>query len=283
MDIAGPVARLLLYAGATIAIGRGTLSVTSLALERDGTGAVRVDPGGAVRWALWTGALALILAPFTLLLLQQQALELANADLPGLLRETTWGRGWTWLTMACLVASPALPWRRSRTAVWVLCVAALGVAAAMGGLGHAAADDQWPLASRVFDALHVVGVGAWIGGLLLMLLASAGSAGPAAGEWRAFSRVASVMAPVVLLSGVGSSWRRVGGIEPTAILASDYGKLLLLKIVLALAVMALGATQRRRIAAGETPSRTVVLREVVLAAVVLGATAWMTGTEPPGE
>jgi putative copper export protein len=68
-----------------------------------------------------------------------------------------------------------------------------------------------------------------------------------------------------------------------AILASDYGKLLLLKIVLALAVMALGATQRRRIAAGETPSRTVVLREVVLAFVVLGATAWMTGTEPPGE
>lgn len=95
--------------------------------------------------------------------------------------------------------------------------------------------------------------------------------------------MASVMAPVVLLSGVGSSWRRVGGSGPTAILASDYGKLLLLKIVLALAVMALGATQRRRIAAGETPSRTVVLREVVLAFVVLGATAWMTGTEPPGE
>jgi len=34
---------------------------------------------------------------------------------------------------------------------------------------------------------------------------------------------------------------------------------------------------------GQTPSRTVVLREVMLAAVVLAATAWMTGTEPPGE
>ena len=41
--------------------------------------------------------------------------------------------------------------------------------------------------------------------------------------------------------------------------------------------------ERRRIAAGQTPSRAVVLREVVLAAVVLGATAWMTGAEPPGE
>ena len=153
----------------------------------------------------------------------------------------------------------------------------------MGGLGHAAADDEWPLASRLLDALHVAGVGAWIGGLVLMVLARAGTAVPSAGEWRAFSRIATVMAPVVLLSGVGSSWRRVGGTGLTAILASDYGKLLLVKIALALTVMAMGFTQRRRIAAGETPSRTVVLREVVLAAVVLAATAWMTGTEPPGE
>ena len=191
------------------------------------------------------------------------------------------------LAVSCLLSAILLPLPRTRARTrgssWALLLVALGVAAAMGGLGHAAADDQWPLASRVFDALHVVGVGAWIGGLALMLLAGAGTAVPSAGEWRAFSRIATVMAPVVLLSGVGSTWRRVGGSGPTAIVASDYGKLLLIKIALALAVMAMGFTQRRRIAAGQTPSRTVVLREVVLAAVVLAATAWMTGTEPPGE
>ena len=279
MELAAPLIRLLLYAGAALAIGRGMLTV----LAREASGA-SADPR-AVRVSLWLAALALLLAPLALLVLQQQALELTMAEVPGLLRDTTWGRGWMPLALTCVLSALLLPLPHARTRAgsWALLLAALGVAAAMGGLGHAAADDQWPLASRVFDALHVVGVGAWIGGLLLMLLASAGSAGPAAGEWRAFSRVASVMAPVVLLSGVGSSWRRVGGIEPTAILGSDYGKLLLLKIVLALAVMALGATQRWRIAAGQIPSRTVVLREVVLAAVVLGATAWMTGTEPPGE
>ena len=279
MELAAPLIRLLLYAGAALAIGRGMLTV----LAREASGA-SADPR-AVRVSLWLAALALLLAPLALLVLQQQALELTMAEVPGLLRDTTWGRGWIPLALTCVLSALLLPLPQARTRAgsWALLLAALGVAAAMGGLGHAAADDQWPLASRVFDALHVVGVGAWIGGLLLMLLASAGSAGPAAGEWRAFSRVASVMAPVVLLSGVGSSWRRVGGIEPTAILGSDYGKLLLLKIVLALAVMALGATQRWRIAAGQIPSRTVVLREVVLAAVVLGATAWMTGTEPPGE
>ena len=279
MEFTAPLIRLLLYGGAALAIGRGMLAV----LAREASGA-SADPR-AVRVSLWIAALALVMAPIALLLVQQQALELTIAEVPGLLRDTTWGRGWMPLALTCVLSALLLPLPQARTRAgsWALLLAALGVAAAMGGLGHAAADDQWPLASRVFDALHVAGVGAWIGGLLLMLLASAGTSAPTAGAWRAFSRMASVMAPVVLLSGVGSSWRRVGGSGPTAILASDYGKLLLIKIVLALAVMALGATQRRRIAAGETPSRTVVLREVVLAAVVLGATAWMTGTEPPGE
>ena len=281
MELAAPLIRLLLYGGAALAIGRGMLAV----LARGASGA-SADPW-AVRVSLWFGALALVMAPLALLLLQQQALELTMAELPGLLRDTTWGRGWMPLALTCVLSAILLPLprtrARTRASSWALLLVALGVAAAMGGLGHAAADDQWPLTSRVFDALHVVGVGAWIGGLTLMLLAGAGTAVPSAGEWRAFSRIATVMAPVVLLSGVGSTWRRVGGSGPMAILASDYGKLLLLKIVLALAVMAMGFTQRRRIAAGQPPSRTVVLREVVLAAVVLGATAWMTGTEPPGE
>ena len=281
MDVAAPLIRLLLYGGATLAIGRGTLTV----LARDADGAF--TDTRAVRVSLWLGALALVMAPLTLLLLQQQALELTTAELPGLLRDTTWGRGWMPLALSCVLSAILLPTPQTRAQTranaWLLLLSALGVAAAMGGLGHAAADDQWPLASRLFDALHVVGAGAWIGGLLLMRLASAGTAVPSAGEWRAFSRIATVMAPAVLLSGVGSAWRRVGGSGPTAILASDYGKLLLLKIVLALAVMAMGFTQRRRIAAGQIPSRTVVRREVVLASVVLAATAWMTGTEPPGE
>ena len=281
MELAAPLIRLLLYGGAALAIGRGTLTVLAHEVHE-----ASADPR-AVRVSLWLAALALVAAPLALLLMQQQALELTTAELPGLLRDTTWGRGWLPLAISCLLSALLLLMPRSRAGTrassWALLLVALGVAAAMGGLGHAAADDQWPLASRLFDALHVVGVGAWIGGLVLMLLASAGTAVPSASEWRAFSRIATVMAPVVLLSGLGSAWRRVGGSEPTAILASDYGKLLLIKIVLALSVMAMGFTQRRRITAGQTPSRTVVLREVVLAAVVLGATAWMTGTEPPGE
>jgi putative copper export protein len=281
VEFAAPLVRLLLYTGATLSIGRGVHTVLDGDADRETDGTASTSR--PVRSALWVGAIALIVAPLALVALQQRALELPAADVPGLLRDTTWGRGWTRLAIPSALAAVLLPLRPSRTTSALLLMAALGVAAAMGGLGHAAADEQWPLASRVFDALHVAGVGAWIGGLLLLVLGSVGSSTPTASQWRAFSRTATIMAPVVVLSGVGSSWRRVGASGPAAILASDYGRLLLLKIALTIVVMAMGYTQRRRIAAGQTPVRPVVLREVVLATVALGATAWMTGTEPPGE
>ena len=272
MELAAPLARLLLYSGAAIAIGRGTLTF----LDDDAS----VSPR-AVRSALWCAAGALIVAPLVLLLLQQQALELTAAELPGLLRETTWGRGWLQLMIPCVLTAVMLPLRSTRTASLFLLMSALGIAAAMGGLGHAAADHEWPLASRLFDAMHVAGVGAWIGGLSLMVLASVGTGEPTSAEWRAFSRTATVMAPVVLLSGVASAWRRVGASGPVDILASDYGRLLLAKFALALVVLAMGATQRRRLSAGKAPATQAVVWEVLIATVVLVATAWMTGLEPP--
>ena len=164
----------------------------------------------------------------------------------------------------------------------LLLVAALSVAAAMGGLGHAAADEQWPLASRVLDTVHVAGAGAWIGGLLLMMLASGGDVQSAKAEWRAFSRTATVGAPVMMLAGVGSAWRRVGASGPADILATDYGRLLVAKMALALVVLAMGATQRRRLSMGNAPATRVVFWEVLIATGVLAVTAWMTGMEPPG-
>jgi putative copper export protein len=186
------------------------------------------------------------------------------------------------LATACVLTAVMLPLRRTWTTSLLLAMSALGIAAAMGGLGHAAADESWPLASRLVDAIHVAGVGAWIGGLVLMVLASVGAGEPTSAAWRAFSRTATVMAPVVLLSGVASAWRLVGASAPADILASDYGRVLLVKVALAMVVLAMGATQRRRLSAGKAPVQRAVVWEVLIAGFVLGATAWMTGMEPPG-
>lgn len=276
MEVAAPLARLLLYVGAMIAIGRGTL--TFLDSDTDG----EQHPPRAVRAVLWVGAVALVVAPLLLLSLQQRALELPAAEVLMLLRDTTWGVGWTQLAVPCLITAMVLTRRASRTSSLLLVMAALGVAVAMGGLGHAAADAEWPVASRALDAMHVAGMGAWIGSLLLMVLAGTSPPHPSAAEWQAFSRTATVMAPVTVLSGLAASWLRVGASAPADILASDYGRLLLLKVGVVGAVLAIGFTQRERIAAGAGVTRAVVMRELALAAVVLVVTAWLTGTEPPG-
>lgn len=276
---AAALARLLLYVGALIAIGRGT--VTFLDPEWTADGRV-VHDASAPRWAARLGSLLLVLAPALLLRLQLGALEMTTDDLPALLGETAWGRGWTQLTMASVLASIALLLKTGRTSSLLLIMTALGVAVAMGGLGHAAADAQWPLGARLLDAMHVAATGAWIGGLLSTVLITRVPAFDARDlAWRHFSRTATVMAPVTVLTGVGSGARLLLGTPFDAIVTSEYGRLLLLKTVLVLAVLLIGARQRARIQREQRPASRAVRLELGIAGAVLLLTALLTGSEPP--
>ncbi|MEN9509435.1 MAG: hypothetical protein RLZZ621_1998, partial [Gemmatimonadota bacterium] len=81
-----PVARLLLYLGVVIALGRAF------------TGAYASPaPNGspiARRVLVWGGVTALVVAPLLLLQRQLTALDMSLAEAPLLLRESAWGRGW---------------------------------------------------------------------------------------------------------------------------------------------------------------------------------------------
>ena len=278
----GPLAaKSLLYVGTLIAIGRGSVALLDPAWK---AGARSVYDTVTPRTVARLGAFALIAAPLLLLQLQLGALEMSRAEIPTLLAETSWGHGWSQLTMACLLASVALVIPAGHLTSLVLVMASLGVAVALGGLGHAAADEQWPLGARMLDAIHVVAMGAWTGGLLTTLLITRVPAFPLRdAAWRTFSRTATIMAPVAVLTGVGSGWRLLGGTAPAAIVASDYGRLLVIKTVLVIGVLAIGAAQRKRIARGTAPSTRSMWVEIGVAAAVLLVTAVLTGTEPPGE
>ncbi|MFY7948085.1 MAG: CopD family protein [Gemmatimonas sp.] len=276
---AAALARLLLYVGALIAIGRGTVTFLDPEWAADGRA---VHDASAPRWVARLGSLLLVLAPALLLFLQIEALEMTTADLPALLGETAWGRGWTQLTMASVIASVALLLGTGRTSSLLLIMSALGVAVAMGGLGHAAADAQWPLGARLLDAMHVAAMGAWIGGLLSTVLITRVPAFEARDvAWRQFSRTATVMAPVTVLTGIGSSARLLLGTPFGAIAASEYGRLLLLKTVLVLAVLLIGARQRARIQREQHPASRAVRLELGIAGAVFLVTALLTGSEPP--
>ena len=187
----------------------------------------------------------------------------------------------------------------------------LGVAIAMSGLGHSAADDTYPLLSRAADSVHVLSVGAWIGGLLLLAATRPASADDAG--WQAFSSVATVAAPLTVVTGLLSSWRRLmlppldagathaadtelvsttnitgnitGNITTiaTSIITSDYGRLLLAKVVLVSIMLGLGMMHRRRVLRERAPSGGTLWAELVLALAVLMVTGVLTGTSPPGE
>jgi putative copper export protein len=266
----GTIARLVLYLGATLAIGDATarLARVFVGAHERGDGAARVG------WFLVVAASALLMVA------QLRALELEPTfeSVRMLVGATTWGAGWAWLAGAGTLGLLASVVARVPAALRV--VAALLLAAAMSGLGHAAADPS-PLVARALDVLHVLGVGAWLG--TLALVAPLRQEEPTAvGAWARFSRMATVAAPVVVFSGVAAALRRVGDASVPVVVASDYGRLLGLKVALALAVLALGVVHRRRVLATRVPPAVGVRTELLLAAAVLAATALLTGSEPPG-
>jgi putative copper export protein len=132
--------------------------------------------------------------------------------------------------------------------------------------------------------MHVAAMGAWIGGLLTTLLITRVPAFALRdAAWRTFSRTATIMAPVTVLTGVGSGARLLLGMPPAMIVSSDYGFLLLVKTVLVIVVLAIGARQRSRIARGAAPVNRTMWVEIGVATFVLWVTAVLTGTAPPGE
>lgn len=288
--------RALLYLGALVAIGRGLLGVMRgtqhAASSSSASGNYDATDSRSDRQArivAVVAAMVLLLVPFLLARQQLLALEMPWNELTMLVRETGWGRGFAVLTVTAWVTAVALCLPLSRTVAYGLLMSASALAVAMGGLGHAAADAQWPIAARVLDAMHVWTVGAWMGGLLFTWLAT--RAGAAHGEhsgqvdarWQRFSGVATIVAPLAVMSGMLSGARLLNGQAPRVILGSEYGQMLLVKSGLVLVMLVIGARQRSRIAGGELPARRSVAVELGLAAWVLLVTATLTGTEPPGE
>ena len=130
-------------------------------------------------------------------------------------------------------------------------VAAAGLIALIALIGHAGATPGTAgdihLAS---DIVHLVAAGAWLGGLpaLAMLLAQARRANDPA--WRSFATRATrrfswlgiVCVAALLASGIVNSWNLLGG--PRDLVTTDYGRLVLLKIGLFVAMVGIAAANR---------------------------------------
>jgi putative copper resistance protein D len=185
-------------------------------------------------------------------------------------------------------------WRAARGEVALLGTLALGLIAAAG---HAAAVEPDTAAAIAVDVVHLAAAGVWVGGLapLAALLWLAGrAAGADARPYavlaaRRFSQTALAMVVAVALSGLWNAWLHVGSIA--GLLGTRHGRLLLVKLVAFVAMLALAALNRRLIPAlagdGATVGRPAMRRlsravagEAALALLVLGVVTVMSVTPP---
>jgi len=263
------------------------------------------------RIAAWGLAAAVALLPLAIGRLATQVAELRDPTEPWtspaamMLGETVWGIGW-WLQVGgALVAAVGFLVARARHdetagrrdrasrvgwAMAVLGAVALAVTPALSG--HAIGSPWVPALAVVGDTLHVLGAGAWLGSLTVMLFMvtsqrGAMGAGDVTPLVQAFSPVALVSAAFVVASGVFASWLHVDA--PASLWTTTYGRLLLAKLVLFAGVLALGAFNWRRLTprlgteAGVGALRTSARGELAVAVVLLLVTAVLVATPLPGE
>jgi copper transport protein len=271
------VGRWLLYCGLALMVGAD--STCLIALKG------RLPAGSRV---ILRGAWLLSVVGLFVMALTEQHIVGAPSLLPFLQTQT--GRAYLILggvvLGACSLAVVLLGLYPRRATLWG--IGAVGAAAmfvhAQAGHGNASSSLR-PL--HLFEQwLHMVAVGAWIGGLVWLLLALRDRDGLDRSQAvRTFSRMAGYGLAVVVITGLLRAYTEVGSFH--ALLTTSYGDALLIKVGLACLIVGLAALNRYRFvpalgldsAAVRTLRRTVG-GEVLLAGGILATTAVLVALAP---
>jgi copper transport protein len=146
------------------------------------------------------------------------------------------------------VLGSLLRWmERSRTGLEELAgLLVVAIAVTFAESGHASSEHPKWLA-MTSDTLHLLAMGAWAGGLAYLLIAVLPRREPTelAAVLPTFSRVAYVSVATLAITGTYQAWLGVGSWRALAI--TSYGRLVLLKVVLFIALLALGNWSRRHV------------------------------------
>lgn len=226
----------------------GAVALDLLVLPADVTGVLSARK--RVRRWIRLCAVVLILASLSELALRAQTmtgatLTAAVTVIPTVLARTHFGSIWIarLLALAIVIASSSSHTRGGRVLAGVL-VAGLGLTTSL--TGHAGDAGDFSL-NVLIDWAHVLGSGAWVGGLLgLAFVASRQYA-----HWppplvaavaRRFSTLAGLGLVVVVASGAYNAWVQLRAVS--ALWTTFYGRVLAAKIVLVVLLTWLGAVNR---------------------------------------
>lgn len=245
------IARFGVFVGLAVLVGASAFLAFVWNAGRD------VRRAACIVWIAWAVALGLTLIGFALQGPYAAGLALGDALKPSLWSEvwqTRFGHVWLLRLGLLALALPVLRTLLPRHApvsehllpqwwlpVWVLLV--LGLAATPGLAAHAASGPLVPIA-LVADTLHVVAVGVWLGGLAVLLVALL----PVAEERTLretiprYAAHALVAMGVIVATGIFQAFRQVDRLG--SLLDTDYGRLLLIKILVFLVLMIVATYSR---------------------------------------
>jgi copper transport protein len=249
---------------------------------------------------VWVGWLLIGITGIQLLLLQlsvAQDVPLLNVSLNDslgpLIADTRFGHLWLlrmalWVGMGgALAFAPGDRWF-----YWIALALGGGLLAVNSIFSHATAAPDAP-ASVAADWLHLAATALWVGGLMQFfnvigpVRRAFTTPVPVIGRLvAAFTNFARVSVAILIITGLYAAWLQVGSVD--ALLHTQYGQALLIKLLLILPLLGLALVNllftSRGLAAGQDVwagrLRGLVSAEIVLTIGVLGAVGVMTSIAP---
>ncbi len=278
----------------------GTIIFSLVVLPASGWLAPLVGEAGERARRLAQAALVLFVIT-TLMRLTSESALIANetggrvALMLAVVRDTRWGHGWVVGAIGAIVVTVGLMMARSiMRAGWA--VAALGVVAVCTAdalTGHSGSSRHAFVAVGA-DLTHYLAAGGWIGGLVAVLLSGLPALKviddverPLAGARlvRAYHRTALECVTLVVLSALVAAWLRLGSIG--ALVTSEYGRVLLLKVGFVVIVLLFGLFHWQRVVSVEWDADTKfrfqrsATLELLVGAIVIAMTAVLVSTPLP--
>jgi len=211
-----------------------------------------------------------------------------------LVRDTRWGQGWSIGAAGVIAIIIGLFAARRGTGGWT--IAALGAVLVSLGqalTGHAASNSRVALAVAT-DVVHVLGAGAWLGGLLVVVLSAlpatrrlgkAESISRGRGLVRSYHSAAVESVALVVISAVVAAWLRLHALSD--LWTTPYGNMLLRKLFFVVVVLLFGLYHWRRVVNVEwvddtrTRFRRSAIVELLAGAIVVAFTALLISTALP--
>jgi len=250
-----------------------------------------------VRWGTWSAAALLLLAgprAVGVASLLDERFTIASR-LSALLLRSEWGIGFAASVAAGVLALAGFALAGKRRAIgWWLVLAALPVLAAGTGLqGHPFDAFSTLTLAPIFDGLHAVGIGGWLGTFCFLILAERRLQAHTSSPWtdplgamiERYFRVSGALVAVVLITGLFSSATHLTGFDD--IQGSPYGRLLAGKVAIVIIVLAFNEHLRRHAERqARTAERSQLMRtmrfQAGLVLIIMALTTLLVDTPPPG-